>query len=625
MEKRPALLSNEPSPVPSAGVAMASPSSLTKLFGPVRRIDLVVFIFLLVVWAMQIGLYQRVESYQEDSSCYVGLAHSLITTGRYEFNFKLHTEHPPGLPIILGATSLLFGGTYDADVRVVATLGVFGLFLAYLLLRKREPPGSPVPAAACLLLGTSPYFFEIATKGVLSELPYFALSMATLLVATKVEEAPSTKSRISWSAVLAICTLGAVMVRTAGIALPLGMMLWLGWAQLGKKPQASRRFLAFAPALVLALGAQLAWMQWTKKVEVYHLPGKYNDYVSQFKMKDPRQPELGQASASDLAIRGANNVVIQSADFTALSLHTSWIEPMWYSPAVFLPLLLVLLGWWASVRGGNGDFVEGYFACYAGLYFLWPWDSGPRFVLPVFPLVFLYFSRGARSLMKIARERWQPSMIVAFASSAILSVVSAWLTFAHHRPSSLQEKSSVAFFVIVAAISGFMAFADARNAPLTWTRGLVGSSGLRWIRLGAGTCVFILVIVGITLQLRIGIRNLSPDPSTYLHYPSVSAAKWVEEHTPVSEVLMAGQDVIVYRVSGRRVIPFPVTTDARLIVGTMRLYGVKDLIVLTRTGADSLYLPRESDRLAILMRSYSKFFRLVNSGPGYQIFNFTDH
>jgi len=62
-----------------------------------------------------------------------------------------------------------------------------------------------------------------------------------------------------------------------------------------------------------------------------------------------------------------------------------------------------------------------------------------------------------------------------------------------------------------------------------------------------------------------------------------------------------------------------------LIVGTMRLYGVKDLIVLTRTGADSLYLPRESDRLAILMRSYSKFFRLVNSGPGYQIFNFSDH
>ena len=150
MEKRPALLSNKPSqPVPSR-VATGSASSLGKWFRPVRRIDLAVFVFLLVVWAMQIGLYQRVESYQEDSSCYIGLAHSLITTGRYEFNFKSHTEHPPGLPIILGATSLLFGGTYDADVRVVATLGVFGLFLGYLLLRKREPPGSLVPAAACL-------------------------------------------------------------------------------------------------------------------------------------------------------------------------------------------------------------------------------------------------------------------------------------------------------------------------------------------------------------------------------------------------------------------------------------------------------------------------------------------
>src|SRR5207253_3469130 len=369
----------------------------------------------------------------------------------------------------------------------------------------------------------------------------------------------------------------------------------------------SRRFLAFAPALFLALGAQVAWMQWTKKVEVYHLPGKYNDYVSQFKMKDPRQPELGQASASDLAIRGANNVVIQTADFTELSLHTSWIEPVWYSPVVFLPLLLVLLGWWASVRGGNGGFVEGYFACYAGLYFLWPWDSGPRFVLPVFPLVFLYFSRGARSLMRMARERWQPSMIVAFASSVILSVVSAWLTFAHHRPSSLQEKSAVGFFAMLAAISGFLVVADAkRKAPLTPTRELVSISGLRWIRLGAAVCVLFLAIIGMGLQLRIGTRNLSPDPSKYLHYPSVSAAKWVEEHTPASEVLMAGQDVIVYRVSGRRVIPFPVTTDARLIVATMRSYGVKDLIVLTRTAADSLYLPSASDRLAVLMQSYSK-------------------
>src|SRR5438874_3026229 len=349
MEKRPALLSNEPSPVPSAGVAMASPSSLTELFRPVRRIDLVVFVFLLLVWAMQIGLYQRLESYQEDSSCYIGLAHSLITTGRYEFNFKLHTEHPPGLPIILAGTSLLFGETYDAHVRVVATLGVLGLLLAYLLLRKREPPQSLVPAAACLLLATSPYYFEIATKGVLSELPYFALSMATFLVATRLEMASSRASQISWSGLLAICMTTAIMARTAGIALPAGILLWLAWAQWKKRGNAWLLLLIFAPALVLALGSQFAWMQWTKKVEVYHLPGKYNDYVSQFKMKDPRQPELGTASVSDLAARGANNVVIQTADFSQLALHTAWIEPVWYSPAILLPLLLVLLGWWTSL------------------------------------------------------------------------------------------------------------------------------------------------------------------------------------------------------------------------------------------------------------------------------------
>src|SRR5256885_2398661 len=247
-------------------------------------------------------------------------------------------------------------------------------------------------------------------------------------------------------------------------------------------------------------------------------------------MKDPRQPELGVASVSDLAVRGANNVVIQTADFSQLALHTAWIEPVWYSPAILLPLLLVLLGWWTSVRGGNGDFVEGYFACYAGLYFLWPWDSGPRFVLPVFPLTVLYFCRGARLLIKTAQERWQPTMNAIFAGSAILLVASAWLTLAHHR-AGLQEKFAVGFFAAAAAISGAIIFADAgRKTALTWTKELVGISGLRWVRIGAAVTVFFLAVIGLGLQLRIGIRNLSPDPSTYLHYPSVSAAKWVQAH-----------------------------------------------------------------------------------------------
>src|SRR5207249_9410680 len=99
------------------------------------------------------------------------------------------------------------------------------------------------------LLATSPYFFEIATKGVLSELPYFALSMATLLAAARLEDAPSRGSRITWSALLAICMVSAIMVRTAGIALSAGILLWLAWAQWKKKSNASRRLLVFAPAL----------------------------------------------------------------------------------------------------------------------------------------------------------------------------------------------------------------------------------------------------------------------------------------------------------------------------------------------------------------------------------------
>jgi hypothetical protein len=141
----------------------------------------------------------------------------------------------------------------------------------------------------------------------------------------------------------------------------------------------------------------------------------------------------------------------------------------------------------------------------------------------------------------------------------------------------------------------------------------------RFPRLAARAGVAALVLVGLVAQGSIGRQNLSPDTANFLNQPDVDAALWIVSHTANGDVVMAGQAAIVHRVTGRRVVGFPVTSDADAIMSRIREQGVKFLVV--KIGEKNPYfLPVEEERLRAVARQFPGALRLAQRGAGYEVF-----
>src|ERR1700676_394848 len=154
------------------------------------RLDVAVLLSLLVLGGFQFFTVLKTESYLSDSSAYIGLARNILDTGRYEFNYRPHIVYPPGFPLILAGLSVLTGAaTYDVFIRFMPVFGTIALMVWYLVLRR---PAGPVAAAVgCLLVATSVPLFQLATRGVMSDLPFFLFSGLALWSLAGLERAHS--------------------------------------------------------------------------------------------------------------------------------------------------------------------------------------------------------------------------------------------------------------------------------------------------------------------------------------------------------------------------------------------------------------------------------------------------
>src|ERR1700693_3529304 len=103
--------------------------------------DVVIVSVLLALGVFQVATVQRVESYGSDSSMYILLAHNILRTGHYEFNFKPHTVYPPGFPLLLTAVSMLTGREgYDIFIFFMPIFSTLALITSYFVLRWDQGP-----------------------------------------------------------------------------------------------------------------------------------------------------------------------------------------------------------------------------------------------------------------------------------------------------------------------------------------------------------------------------------------------------------------------------------------------------------------------------------------------------
>ena len=553
---------------------------------------------LLAALVLLAGL-QRVENPSGDSARYLGLADALRKEGRYEFNFRPHTRFPPGFPLLLAGQAALLGESYAIALGAGALQSALALAAGYLLLRSAGRPD--IGLLSIVLLATSPYYFERATRAVAPEAAYMLASFGTLGLLAALARG-SRAPRLGSALALALCVVAAIALRSVGLALlaPLAAALAL--------PKLRRRFgpagAALWPALVGGAAAQLAWALWQRAHRADLWPGEFmHSYAMQVWLRDPHHPELGRATLLDWVERGFGNAARQAAAFSELALHVPWVEARWLSPFVVLPLALGALGLVRRLRG-PAPLLEVYALAYGALVLAWPFDEGPRFVLAIFPLALLYVVEGSSALA--ARATSEPRRFRRAAAATSAALFLAGVAAAGLRAARTTRQT-------VAAVAAWGAAAAALALPL---ERLGRARAL--VRAALAAALAVVVTAGGLQIASLARQNVSGSPAALRHPETLDAAAWLGQHARSDEVVLAGQEAVVHYLTGARVLPVPVSSDPELLRGVLATHRVRYWIVLEHEPFP-YFLPVERERFERFEAAFPGVTRLAHRGPGYRI------
>jgi hypothetical protein len=597
---------------PSSASAPASvPADFSKRLG---RSDAAIVLFLLVLGGLQIATVQRLESYGADSSVYMGLAHNILATGRYEFNYIPHTVYPPGFPLLLACLSMLTGrASYEVFVRFMPVFSTLALIVWYFVLRRGE--GRAAAGAACLLAATSAPLFQLVTQSVLSEAPYFLMSGLALMCLLGLERPDVRRpARLVFLACFFLATAATVLLRSVGIALCAALLAWTVTELRRHGPVRSVAWRAAVFAALLGFMTFFAWIGWTRRAEQREYQGQHmGSYASQFVMKNPHQPELGTASASEIVLRVASNAFVQASHIAALLSRASYVMPTWYSPPAVITLALLVCGLVSCAFDSRRSPLAWYFLAYYVIYLLWPFDEGARFMLPVLPLALVIGWRGMVVAAHLLRTRPTATLIAISALCAMLAVA----TSTTDRLPGLQARASVVFWPLVTLVSILMIFVAKRTGEARAAGALnsVAASLASWPTRQA--IVGLLIAAGMLQQAAIARTNFAPDASQFIHYRSADCSAWLR--TAGDGVVMAQQSEIVHRLSGRRVVRFPITSDPQIILAAVTREKARYLVVNDQVKYE-YFFPTEEARWRQIERAYPFLFKLVHAGPGYRVF-----
>ncbi len=435
-----------------------------------------------------------------DNAAYVSLAASLAQDGSYVEAWSpgapVHAKYPPLYPATLAVAILLGAKTWTALKALSLAFTAIATALCFLWVRRLCGPRPAFVAAA--LLGASPAVLDYS-QWILADPPFLALTMGCLWQLTPDRSAPKADPPVGRLALGLALAGAAYFTRSAGLPLVAAAAIWLA---LGKRWTALAVFGAAFAALALPWSA---------------LSG--GDYVSEFWLIDPYNPDLGRAGALDLVARASTNLSAYAARFVPEAIVGA--TGAW-GAALGLALCGLAAAGWARRLQDRPGVAEIFLPLYAGLILLWPeqW-SGDRFALPLFPLILLY---AGESLARAA-ARWRRSD--AEAPARRLGPSAAW---------------SIA---VVAAVCLALQGATWRDS-----RGEARDCGLRVEHLGP---------LGCSLE---GVRDFH------------AMAHWAGERLPDDAVVFARKPRLFHVFSGLPAVTFPFTADGTTLLAQADARGV---------------------------------------------------
>ena len=592
--------------------------------GRYLSIDVAVYVIIFTLGALQVGFSLRSGDFFTGDVTYFELARSIIARHFYGFDFRPETLLPPGFPAILAGLCVVLGCSYTVVIRSIAVSTTLGFIASYELFTfMGEQFGSTM---FCLILATSPIIFGFTTRLVLSDEPYFFTSMLALLLAVRLDAAKGLPKRIFLWLLCSLFLVVSLLIRSSGIALFAAMFAWLVVSWRSNREVFQRRLKTFVPLLLIGLFTQLLWMEWGAKHEVLQWPmigGYPQSYFRQLEMKNGNIPDAGKASWSDIPARIEKNLNDQAVLLAKLLTRKDYVNPVWTSPIVIVPVLFILFGLCSAIWRNGGGLLEWYFVFHEVMYLLWPWNFEIRFFLPVAPLVCFYLWRGTKAVVGLlpqfkARAVGTLTLFISLAVS-LDAVPYSW------HSGKTQRAVAALFWVLLAAISAWVAYAGSYKCPDAVARFLA-----RWknpISIGKVTLtqvsgimfVAALLVLGAIQEISIGRKNLNFDITKDPGYPDILGANWIRTHSAGTAVIMARQlDVVYHYDGGRQVIWFPPVRNPKLLMEGIRKYNVEFIIVNEREY--SYWLPPEQDCFQSLARAYPGNFQLVHQEPRLKIF-----
>lgn len=569
--------------------------------------------------------HQRSSEFLGDDVFFADCARSLMQHGNYGINGHLETNQPPGLSLILASLFAVFGYGYAVCLRAMAVFETLGFLASYVLLRRHLP--KQIAAAICVLLSSSPIYFQAATESVFPCFPLFFTTTVALLAYEEYHKVSSRRYKLISGVILTLAVAASLILASAAIGFLAAMIAVSGVAFVKNKRSGLSLGLGLLPALLIGILIQGFWMHRKPDPLEWPLPGYPAPYLQQLKVKSGNYPELGMATLWDLPVRVSNNALAQSDLLIGLvarhGVKESKVE------IVIVPVLLVVAGWVYSIWQSGGDsFLGWYFAAYEFIYLLWPWGVEQRFFLPIAPLACLYAWKGLEGVYSLARVRLRTAGLVWLPFSVVLAASSyRWLdiNWARSALERLPEEIALLIWITSALCAARVAYtnqlpsfllssSDAdtseRDAVLVWP------AKVRAMPYAFVVIVAIFVAIGVLMQSRIAHKNTelpdllaTTDTSLNPMALEVESGLWIRSHTPAETVVMARHLPTVYHYSHRRLIWFPPSSNADMLMQGILRHKVDIIVVIKHR--HPYYLPDDDYCFDRLMAKYGNVFKVV--------------
>jgi hypothetical protein len=509
------------SPAPPAAYTGASQSRRLH----VDRYDALAIVTVVSFLLVYIATAATVESYGSDTSTYFGLAESLRRDHRYWFDFQPHTVYPPGYPLLLVGLMALVGDDFGALVKLSVPIYFVGLLGAYWLIKTLRGPRTAFVVVLLSAVSSDAYFWT--TVGLHSDISYLTVTILALCFAEMGERATVGWHRTAAALLVGVSAAYLVMLRSIGVTFVLAIAAWMIYPvalSLVKRRgvhQGVRRAARWLPALLLPIVVQFAWSSWTKRQAGFTRADDFmQTYATQLLIADPHQLDSPQISPAELPVRAVKMLGVRTANAFRMVINAPPIYLSWYSP-LLLPIL-VLVGWgFASGWRRGPTLLDFYMVTYCALLIVYPFDEGTRYLIAILPFIVMYAIDGLSGLR-----------------------------------------------TLIARI------ATKRDAPrLKWLSGPAFSAG-------QAVLVVAIVALGFYKIADYAAINRHPVPSTFHHAATADISRWIAANTQSSDVIMNEEHSILHRLTGRKTLRFPLTTDPTVITKRIVDGGVDFVVVM---------------------------------------------